>query len=137
MDNREKTTDNETLFKMRLGVETNVNANTVFRETEPIAYRLEKEELQKLMEACESEEEYQTWKEAFLDRMVEEMKGTHFLTCKHTFEGIGTFNRVLPQEQLDDFRKWTKKTPGLKLNGQRPSTEEEIREYIALNARAL
>lgn len=82
MEKQEKTIDKESLYRMRLSVETNVNANTVFRETEPIAYRLEKDELQKLVDACDSEEEYMAWKKEFLDRMVEELKETHFLTCK-------------------------------------------------------
>ena len=141
MDNNKNNvlnTENEALYRMRLSVETNVNAHTIFRDSEPIAYRLEKDELQKLVEACEDEAEYLEWKEAFLNRKLEEFrKKDLYLTCEHSFEGFGTYLRVLPEDQLEEFEKWVEKNPAVTMTGHWESTDEELREYIALNARAI
>ena len=130
-------TENEALYRMRLSVETNVNAHTIFRDSEPIAYRLEQDELKKLVDACDGEEEYRRWKEAFLDQKLKEFRKETYLTCEHAFEGFGTYCRVLPEDQLDEFRKWVEKNPAVTLTGKWESTDEELREYIGLNARAI
>ena len=128
--------DKETLYRMRLALETDVETESVFHDFDDEAFDAEKAKLAAVKERCSDEADFQAWKTSYLTAEYEKVKGKRFLVCGYLFAGIGQYEAIIPAEQKDSFICWINGNGSAFFAGEREATEDEIKKYLALQADA-
>ena len=126
--------DKESLYRMRLSLETDIATDSIFHEMDSEAFDAEKTKLEAIKERCEDEEDFETWKNGYLTSEYEKVKGEKFLVCRYLFAGIGQYEAILPAEQKESFICWIDRNGSAFYGGEREATEAEIKKYLALHA---
>ena len=126
--------DKETLYRMRLSLETDIATDSIYHELDSDAFEAEKEQLQAVIDRCEDEADYNAWKESFISEEFKKLNGKRFLTCTYLFAGIGQYEAIIPEEEKESFQCWINGNGSAFFGGDREATEEEIKTYIALHA---
>ena len=124
----------EDLYRRRLSLETDVSKESVFHDLDADAYEEEKADLEEIKACFESDALYESWKALFIACEYEKLKGKEFITCTYLFAGFGQYETTIPSEQKEAFLCWINGNGSAFYGGDRPATEEEIKEYIALHA---
>lgn len=128
--------DRETLYRMRLALETDVETESVFHDLDDESFEMEKARLEAVKERCEDESDFRAWKNNYITMEYEKIKGKKFLVCSYLFAGIGQYEAIIPAEQKDSFICWINGNGSAFFGGEREATEEDIKKYIALQADA-
>jgi len=128
--------DKETIYRMRLSLETDVNTESVFHDMDDEAFDAEKAKLEAVKERCEDEADFQTWKNEYLSSEYEKVKRKKFLVCTFLFAGIGQYEAIIPEEQKESFICWIDGNGSAFFGGEREATEDEVKNYLALQAAA-
>lgn len=126
--------DKETLYRMRLSQETDVETESIFHDLDEEAFEAEKAQLKEIIERCEDEEDYQAWKQSYIDTAYEKAKDREFLVCKYMFAGIGQYEMIIPKEEKESFICWINGNGSAFFTGEREATEDEIKKFVALHA---
>lgn len=126
--------DKETLYRMRLALETDVETETVFHDIDCEEFDAEKAMLEAVKERCEDEADFQAWKNDYITSEYEKVKGKEFLVCSYLFAGIGQYEAIIPVEQKESFISWINGNGSAFFGGEREAKENEIKKYIALQA---
>ena len=129
-----KLTDTDSLYRVRLTLEANLNTSSVFHDMDAGAVKNMKNQLKSIIGKCENEADYQAWKASYIATEFDKLKGTEFITCTYIFAGIGQYDTTMPAEQKSSFICWINGNGSAFYAGDRAATEEEIKEYIALLA---
>ena len=128
--------DKESLYRLRLALETDIKTGSVFHDMDTMAFASEKMTCKAAKERCEDEEDYQSWKKEYLATEYEKVKDQKFLVCTYIFAGIGQYEAIIPADQKTSFIGWINANGSAFLGGEREATEEEVKKYIALKADA-
>ena len=80
--------DRETLYRMRLALETDVETESVFHDMDGEAFEAEEAKLDAVKERCEDEADFQAWKKDYIASEYEKVKGKKFLVCPGRGERI-------------------------------------------------
>lgn len=126
--------DKEMLYRMRLSLETDIETESVYHDMDGAAFENEKLQLEAIINRCEDEDEYQSWKQTYIDAEYAKMKDKGFLVCKYIFAGIGQYESVIPKEAKESFICWINGNGSAFFGGEREATENDIRRFIALQA---
>ena len=129
-----KITDTDTLYRVRLTLEANLNTSSVFHDMDAGAVKNMKSQLKAVIAKCQNETDYKEWKASYIATEFDKLKGTSFITCTYMFAGIGQYDTTMPAEQKKSFICWINANGSAFYGGDRAATEEEIKEYIALMA---
>lgn len=124
----------ENTYRMRLALETDIATDSVYHDIDVKAFKDESKQLKKLIKVCESQKLYEDWKQAFISKEFEKVKGQKFLTCTYIFAGIGQYEDTIPETELKSFMCWINGNGSAFFGGSREATESEIKQYIALHA---
>lgn len=124
----------EELFRLRLGLETDIATESVYHDLDEDEFRAEKAKLHAVICKCRNDGEYEAWKDAFISSEYEKIKDKKFITCVYMFAGIGQYEITIPAEEKDNFIRWIDGNGSAFYGGERDATEDEIKQYIALNA---
>ena len=125
-------TDKETLYRARLSVETDLETESVYKDMDASAVRKEEKVLAALIDACG--DDYEDWKQDYLDREYEKVKDKKFLVCGYLFAGIGQYKATIPEEALPSFQCWINGNGSAFFGSSREATKEEVIKYLALHA---
>ncbi len=128
--------DRETLYRMRLALETDVDTESVFHDMDDEAFDAEKAKLDAVKERCEDEADYQAWIKDYIASEYDKIQGKKFLVCSYLFAGIGQYEAIIPAEQKESFICWINGNGSAFFGGEREATEDEIKKYLALQADA-
>ena len=128
--------DKETLYRMRLALETDVDTESVFHDLDDEAFDAEKAKLDAVKERCDDEADFQAWKKDYITSEYEKVQGKKFLVCSYLFAGIGQYEAIIPAEQKESFICWINGNGSAFFGGERAATEDEIKKYLALQADA-
>ena len=128
--------DRETLYRMRLALETDVETESVFHDMDGEAFEAEEAKLDAVKERCEDEADFQAWKKDYIASEYEKVKGKKFLVCSYLFAGIGQYEAIIPAEEKESFICWINGSGSAFFGGEREATEDEIKKYLALQADA-
>lgn len=126
--------DKNTLYLMRLFLETDIETESVFKDMDGGSQKYEEIQLQAVNERIEDESDYSAWKQAYLDEEYAKVKDQKFLTCTYLFAGIGQYEMTIPAEEKKSFLEWIQANGSAFFGGERNATEEEIKRMIALHA---
>ena len=126
--------DKESLYRMRLSLETAIQTDSIFNDLDAESFEGQKEFLKAVKERCENEEDYAAWKQEYISSEYAKVKGNKFLTCSYLFAGIGQYETTIPEEQKESFICWINGNGSAFFGGEREATEEEIKRFIALHA---
>lgn len=128
--------DRETLYRMRLALETDVETESIFHDMDGEAFEAEEAKLDAVKERCEDEADFQAWKKDYIASEYEKVKGKKFLVCSYLFAGIGQYEAIIPAEEKESFICWINGSGSAFFGGEREATEDEIKKYLALQADA-
>ena len=128
--------DKETLYRMRLALETDIETESVFHDMDDRAFAVEKATLDIVKDRCEDEADFQAWKRSYIASEYEKVKDRSFLVCSYLFAGIGQYEAIIPADQKAAFVSWINGNGSAFFGGEREATEDEIKKYIALQADA-
>lgn len=124
----------EELYRLRLTLEADINFESVFHDMDYEEFEMEKKQLEVVIAACESEEEYLTWKTEYVDSEFERVGDQKYIVCKYMFAGIGQYEMIMPAEGLKSFKCWIDGNGSAFFLGEREALANEIKTFIALNA---
>lgn len=124
----------EELYRLRLTLEADINFESVFHDMDYEEFEMEKKQLEVVIAACESEEEYLTWKTEYVDSEFERVGDQKYIVCKYMFAGIGQYEMIMPAEGLESFKCWIDGNGSAFFLGEREALANEIKTFIALNA---
>jgi len=119
--------DKETIYRMRLSLETDVNTESVFHDMDDEAFDAEKAKLEAVKERCEDEADFQTWKNEYLSSEYEKVKRKKFLVCTFLFAGIGQYEAIIPEEQKESFICWIDGNGSAFFGGERERPKTKLR----------
>lgn len=125
--------DKELLFRLCLAYSAEHEVESVFKDlsAEDVAvneYILK--EVRKVINA----DEYEVWKQNYLETEYSKLKSHGFLAVSYMFAGVGGYDDVIPEEQFESFICWINGNGSAFFTGKREATEEEIKMYIARHA---
>lgn len=127
-------TDKEELFKLRLGLETDVVTESVFHDMDYMAFKSEKAMLKAVAEASDRVGGYDIWKETYIAAELNKFESKKFLVCKYMFAGIGQYEIVIPEDELESFKCWIDGNGSAFMGSVRDADTKDIETYIALSA---
>ena len=107
------------VYRYRLMVEASIKNPSVFSDFDNTLKR-EKAILKKLKDACKSDDTYKVWKK-------------HIVVCTYVMGGIGQYDEIMSEEQVESFKYWITHTASGVYCGFRDATKKEIRSYVALH----
>lgn len=90
--------------------------------------------LEKLRDACDSEENYLRFRKAYIDAELGKMDPTDYVKVSYLFAGIGQYETVMPKASLDGFKVWINSNGAAFLGDVQEANEEDRIAYILLNA---
>lgn len=125
--------DLETLYRLRLSMETDIKTESVFHDMDDEGLEQEEKRLLIIKEKCD-DEEYLSWVKAFISAEFEKIKDVKFIVCTYLFAGIGQYDIIIPEDQKESFICWINGNGSAFYGGDREATEEEIKTFIALHA---
>lgn len=125
--------DLETLYRLRLSMETDIKTESVFHDMDDEGLEQEEKRLLIIKEKCD-DEEYLSWVNAFISAEFEKIKDVKFIVCTYLFAGIGQYDIIIPEDQKESFICWINGNGSAFYGGDREATEEEIKTFIALHA---
>ena len=125
--------DVETLYRLRLSMETDIKTESVFHDMDDEGLEQEEKRLLIIKEKCD-DEEYLSWVNAFISAEFEKIKDVKFIVCTYLFAGIGQYDIIIPEDQKESFICWINGNGSAFYGGDREATEEEIKTFIALHA---
>ena len=125
-------TDLERQYRLRLFFETEVNTPSVFHDIDSRTFEMAKGNLAGLLEKCTSERDYHTWKNAYLAKEYEKLRGKRFVKCKYAFAGLGQYEEIMPEEAVSRFKRWIDANGSAFFGGEEDATEADIKKYVAL-----
>ena len=125
--------DKELLFRLCLTYSAEHEVESIFKDlsAEDVAvneYILK--EVRKVINA----DEYEVWKQNYLETEYSKLKSHGFLAVSYMFAGVGGYDDVIPEEQFESFICWINGNGSAFFTGKREATEEEIKMYIARHA---
>ena len=119
------------VYRYRLMLEASLKNPSVYSDIDNIAKR-EQAILEKLKEACASEEAYKVWKKDLVDAKVKEvMEKQNIVVCTYLFAGMGQYKEIMPEEMVESFKCWIQHNGSAFFGGSRPATKKEIRTYVS------
>lgn len=125
--------DKESLFRMCLAYTAEHDRESIFKDLSPEDEAINEhilEEVRKLID----ENEYEDWKQKYLDTEYDKLKDHHFLVVSYMFAGFGGYDDVIPEEQFDSFICWINGNGSAFFTGKRDAEEDDVKQYIALHA---
>ena len=125
--------DVETLYRLRLSMETDIKTESVFHDMDDEGIEQEEKRLLIIKEKCD-DEDYLSWVNTFISAEFEKIKDVKFLVCTYLFAGIGQYDIIIPEDQKESFMCWINSNGSAFYGGDREATEEEIKTFIALHA---
>lgn len=126
--------DEESLYRLVLTLKTDCETASVFHDIDPEGFEEEKEQLAAVLERCKDKDAYEAWKKTYIAEEFEKQKSRKFITCRYVFVEFGSYETTIPEVGRETFLEWINGSGSAFLESDRESTEEEIREYIALHA---
>ena len=124
----------EDRYRLRLCLSEDLRSGSIYQDMEPDKLRQEAEHLELIIKSIDSDESYETWKEEFLRREMEKLKGTSFVVCEYRFTGLGEYSSVIPKSAENSFLTWVESNMSAVFKGLRPAEEKDLLRFIALNA---
>ncbi len=125
------------LYKARLTAETDAAMNTVFHILDSDGFRLEQDELRRLIEFTKDEEDYKAWKEAFIEKWYHWFGLRKFFVYTYRFADQDTYSTTVAENEVPSFEEWLRSSRSISLENSREANEAEVREYIAVHATGL
>ena len=125
--------DKELLYRLCLAYSAEHETESIFKDLSPEDAAVNDkiyEEVKKLVDP----DEYEEWKQMYLDSESSNLKDHRFLTVSYMFIGIGGYEDIIPEEQFQSFICWINGNGSAFFTGKREATEEEVKEYIARHA---
>lgn len=61
------------------------------------------------------------------------MEKKHIVVCTYVMGGIGQYDEIMSEEQVESFKYWITHTASGVYCGFRDATKKEIRSYVALH----
>lgn len=124
--------DQSIVFRYRLMFETLVKNPTVFDEVDNNE-EVNKAILDKLINACQSETTYQSWKTKIIDEKVAELSKKEIVVCDFVFAGMGTYHEIMPKEEVESFKCFINTFGSAIFAGSRKATKRDIKKYVKLH----
>ena len=124
----------EDLYRMRLALETDLVTESVYHDIEGEEFEQEAARLQAVKDSCDDENDYEVWKEKYILEQFEKLKEKKFITCTYLFAGIGQYEEIIPKEEKESLICWINGNGSASFGGERESTDDEIKKYIALHS---
>ena len=125
--------DKESLFRMCLAYTAEHDRESIFKDLSPEDEAINErilEEVRKLID----ENEYEDWKQKYLNSEYDKIKDHHFLVVSYMFAGFGGYDDVIPEEQFESFICWINGNGSAFFTGKRDAEEDDVKRYIALHA---
>lgn len=133
MENSFSSMPEEDLFRVRMYLEADTQTDSVFHVMAAGMYDEAESDLAQIKEICD-DEKYAAWKEEYIQKKYDQLKNTSVITCTYEFAGAGKFSSTMPEAEYESFRAWLDEI-GAGITGDiRKATDDEIRNYIALEA---
>lgn len=133
MENSFMSMPEEDLFKVRMYLEADTQTASVFHVMAAGMYDEAADDLAQIKEICD-DIKYAAWKEEYIQKKYEHLKNTDIITCTYEFAGAGKFDSTMPEAEYESFRAWLNEIGAGIIGETRKATEDEIRNYIALEA---
>ena len=128
--------DRESLYRIRLSLETDIETDSVFHDLDVQVLKEQEARLDAVLARCEDEDDYEEWKQTYIESEYESLKDRKFLTYSYLFAGIGQYKQTIPEEQKESFLCWIQGNGSAFCDSGRVASEEEIKHYIAMTAGA-
>ena len=125
--------DKEPLFRMCLAYTAEHDRESIFKDMSPEDEAINErilEEVRKLID----ENEFEDWKQKYLDTEYDKLKDHPFLVVSYMFAGFGGYDDVIPEEQFESFICWINGNGSAFFTGKRDAEEDDVKRYIALHA---
>lgn len=124
-------TDLAAVYRFRLMVEASLKNPHVYDDIFDIKKR-QKAILQKLKDACDSEEGYKVWKKDLIDAKVREVtEKQHIVVCTYLFAGVGQYEEIMPIEMVDSFKCWIDHNGSAFFGGMQDASKRQIRTFVS------
>ena len=125
--------DKKSIYENRIGLEEYLNRPNEFSDSEGEDRTL-KSVLKYLVSHCEDENDYQSYKDKYIEDIFQKESKRKWITVEYMFIGVGKYQKTFPEEELDIFKSYIDGNGSAFLGSSRPATEEEIKSAIALAA---
>ena len=82
--------------------------------------------LKKLIDACQSEKTYQSWKEKIIEEKIANLTNRKMVVCSYMFAGMGDYKETMLLDEVESFKEWIDQNGSAFFCGYEDATLEDV-----------